>query len=446
MKNIVLIAAVFLLYIAMLCSCNADNGISGTGTSEFISGTSKLVSETNFIEPEIYEEYTELSTAKAETSFTEPMSETTSETTESKPIADGYDLTSKIADLGIPLSERYRTPGELSRFSPDIISFEGSIYIGGGDDENNCGPVPLYAYNEHDKCWYVVSEEVPEEKIKRFQIIDNTLMFGGTDPIEDWTLGNFYFLENGKLQKRRTIPAGAHNYDLAGYNGKLYIGIGSTPEADRSVWPALFSEDRGSSFNPIPFNKNGKELDIINMPLARVYNIFEYNSELYCTLYVRSNDNVRNEFELYCLDKDGNFDYAADLSFFTKKKLHNPRDFTSVFEYGGQLMLINENGIYSTKDFNEYWVPDVCGAEHVYDMNIINGTLYVLGANNKNGIYENIICISNDGKSFVKQFSFETDIPAYCFTCGENGYYFCIGNRFFTGSPLLGSVYFIPYE
>lgn len=434
MKNILLTASAFLLGIGILCSCDINN--------KFME-TSEFISETSFIMPETSEIATEFSEIKTETSFTE----TELETMISKSLGDSDDLTSKIVNLGIPLSERYPISGELSRFSPDIISFEGSIYIGGGDDENNCGPVPLYAYNEHDKCWYMVSKEVPEEKIKRFQIIEDTLMFGGADPIEDWSFGNFYFLKDNALQKRRTIPFGAHNYDLAGYSGKLYIGIGSTPNPVKNVWPALFSEDNGDTFQPIPFSKNGKELDIKNIPIVRVYNIFEYNNKLYCTLYVRSDDNVRNDFELYYLDiSESVFDYAADLSFFTQKKLYNPRDFTSVFEYGGQLMLINENGIYSTKDFTEYSVPDVCGIEHVYDMNVIDSTLYVLGANNKNGAYENVICISNDGENFVKYFSFETDIPAYCFTRGENGYYFCIGNRFFVGDPLLGSVYFIPYE
>lgn len=441
MKNILLTTATFLLGIGMLCGCDTDNRFMET--SEF-----RL--ETSFIMPETSEIVTEFSEIKTETSFTETeilFTETELKTMISESLGASYDLTSKIVNIGIPLSERYPISGELSRFSPDIISFEGSIYIGGGDDENNSGSVPLYAYNEHDKCWHVVSKEVPEEKIKRFQIIEDTLMFGGADPIEDWSFGNFYFLKGNTLQKRRTIPFGAHNYDLAGYNGKLYIGIGSTPNPVENVWPALFSEDNGDTFQPIPFSKNGKELDIKNMPIARVYNIFEYNNKLYCTLYVKSDDGDRNDFELYCLDKSESiFEYAEDLSFFTQNNRYNPRDFVSVFEYSEQLMIINENGLYSTNDFTKYSVPDVCGVEHIYDMNIIDDTLYVLGSNNKNGSYENIICISNDGKNFVKHFSFETDIPAYCFTHGENGYYFCIGNRFFVGNPLLGSVYFIPYE
>lgn len=370
-----------------------------------------------------------------------------------RPVPDGGESTRpeetlrKPLDLGIPLAQRYPRAGEIPRFIPDILSFEGNIYVGGGDDENNRGPVPLYAYSESRKAWIVTAEAIPEEKIKRFQIVGHTLMFGGADPTEDWSLGNFYFLDETGWNKRRTIPAGAHNYDLIGFGGKLFIGIGSTPRADRSVYTILSSQDGGESFQPIDFYKDGKPLDIVNLPLARTYNMVVYQGELYGTLWAASGDRTRSDFELYRYDEGANaFHYAADLRFFTRRMRYNARDFTALFEYGGQVLMINENGLYATADFKSYAEPDVCGLEHVYDMAVQGGRLYVLGASQRDGAYENRVCISMDGRRFQTLFAFSSEIPAYCFTIGEQGFYFGMGSRFFAGHPMLGSVYFIAYD
>ncbi len=376
----------------------------------------------------------------------EETSEETSEAASTEEITDDiYERTT--INLGIPLADYYTTPGSIARCTYDIIAYNGRIYVGGGDDDRNLGPVPSWTYDESDEKWYCIDSGIPEEKIRRFQVIQNKLMFGGTDPREDWDYGNYYELSGEQWIKYRNIDKGAHNYDLFEHKGAIFIGTGSTPDGVTSVYPVMRSTDSGQSFEHVNFYKNNAPLDIINQPLARVYNFVEHNDILYCFLWIENDDLTFNTFELYSYnDTENAFYFVNDQSFFVKKKKYNPRDFTAALSYGGSVMLVNENGLYITDDFINYYTMDICGTDIIRDMSIHNGYLYVLGdIRLEDGTYKSCLCRSSDGVYFEMEIYIISEIPACYFTLGEKGYYFGMGNRDFMGNALLGSVYFAGY-
>ena len=445
----------FILAVCICLSC-ASCGTQGTEhiSEDITEYTASEYSETVTT--------TEMTTAETTTADTTAAETTTAETTNADTtvctaeteiitaitqaaaeFALSGDVTDYVVNIGIPLEERY-SKGNIARFIPDIIAYDGRIYVGGGDDEDNQGAVPLMAYDEEGREWTCEYKEVPEEKIQRFYIINDTLMFSGADPMEDWTFGNYYFLNDGEWVKRRNIPESAHDYGIYWYDNSLFIGIGSVPKIDESVYPAVKSVDNGETFEHIPFLKDGEPLNIVNMPLARVYNFFEFDNEFYCTLWVRSDDKTVDYFELYRYN-DNVFVYAESLDYFTAERKYNPRSFVSVYEINGRLLMVNENGLHVTYDLKSYEPLDVCGTNSVSDLNVHNGTVYVLANTADGDGYINSVCESIDGEVFTEKFSFRTDIPAYCFTIGTEGYYFALGDRFCSKSDLFGTVLFIPF-
>ncbi len=166
-------------------------------------------------------------TSKSSTDILQKKEETSEETSEA---ASTEEITDDIYErttinLGIPLADYYTTPGSIARCTYDIIAYNGRIYVGGGDDDRNLGPVPSWTYDESDEKWYCIDSGIPEEKIRRFQVIQNKLMFGGTDPREDWDYGNYYELSGEQWIKYRNIDKGAHNYDLFEHKGAIFIGL-----------------------------------------------------------------------------------------------------------------------------------------------------------------------------------------------------------------------------
>jgi len=377
----------------------------------------------------------------------ETFEETSAEIAVSMEETTGDIYERKITNLGIPLAEYYTTQGSIARCTYDIIAYNGRVYVGGGDDDRNLGHVPSWTYDESEGKWYCIDSAIPEEKIRRFQIIQNKLMFGGTDPREDWDYGNYYELREGRWIKYRNIDKGAHNYDLFEYKGAIFIGTGSTPDGVTSVYPVMRSTDNGQNFEHVNFYKNNEPLNIVNQPLARVYNFVEHNDRLYCFLWVENNDLTFHTFELYSYnDIENAFYFVNDQSFFVKNKKYNPRDFTAVLSYGGSVMLVNENGLYVTDDFVYYDTMNICGTDIIRDMSIYNDSLYVLGdIKLEDGTYKSCLCRSSDGIHFEMVVYILSEIPACYFTLGEKGYYFGMGNRDFIGNALLGSVYFAEY-
>ncbi len=129
----------------------------------------------------------------------------------------------RLEKLGHPLAQRYPDGSEFqdARNISDLKAFDGKLYVGHGDWGVNSGPTDLWYYDLHKKE-FVNQGQIEDEAADHFRVINGRLYVPGTDPREDWSLGNFYRLENGQWVKHRTLPAAIHNLDIVGVGQTLF--------------------------------------------------------------------------------------------------------------------------------------------------------------------------------------------------------------------------------
>jgi hypothetical protein len=143
------------------------------------------------------------------------------------------------ADLVVPVWLGNPIAGEpySARHIWDLQIWQGRVYLGYGDWDKNLGPVTIWYYTPTASLFvsetvYISetrpAEPVDEEAIDRYVVIDGDLYIPGTDPIStnSWDWGNFYRNEGTGWVKYRTIPHGVHAFDMAGYDGELFVAIG----------------------------------------------------------------------------------------------------------------------------------------------------------------------------------------------------------------------------
>ncbi len=105
----------------------------------------------------------------------------------------------------------------------DMHTFEGRIYLGGGDLARNTGPTEVWSLSETGVVTDLQLETVvQDEMVVQFRDCDGTLFIPGSDATESWRFGNFYLKHEGHWQKRRTIPGALHVFDIASLEGTLY--------------------------------------------------------------------------------------------------------------------------------------------------------------------------------------------------------------------------------
>lgn len=112
----------------------------------------------------------------------------------------------------------------------DLQWFDGRIYIGVGDWNENRGPIKIVSFapvGPGDKASFVPEFSVDDESVDRFRVCGKTLYVPGIDARESWDSGNYYFKRDGKWTKRRTLPNAVHVLDIAEHDGKLYAATGT---------------------------------------------------------------------------------------------------------------------------------------------------------------------------------------------------------------------------
>lgn len=160
----------------------------------------------------------------------------------------GAHVTDHLENLGIPLQPRYPDGDRIYARNPwDMIGFEGKLYIGSGNSANagparNPWPVVVLTYDPRHKT-FDDSFVVDDDQIDVFHVFDGRLYIPGHDPKENWRLGNFYRLEDGRWTKHRNIPNGIHNYFMARHDGKLFAALGTRKGAQIAT-----SSDDGQSW------------------------------------------------------------------------------------------------------------------------------------------------------------------------------------------------------
>lgn len=318
-------------------------------------------------------------------------------------------------ELGIPASERY--PEGISARTPwDMAIFDDKLYIGSGDYDKNSGPVDMWCYDIDNNTWSN-SGTLPEEEIDRFCIIDSKLTVPGIDPQEDWTLGNYYVLENNRWVKHRNINGGLHTFDLVEFDGMIFAGLGVLSGS----YPIVCSKDGGKTFDSIALQKNGADIDTAGSQNVRIYDLFVFDGKLYATFMYGDSEIT---YDLYRYE-NGVFVY--DNQWYGK--IHQIRFTNNIIAEKmqfGDNMFFTTGYLYATDDMANFTLIGFPDSQIVYDLCKDEKYIYALCGNKQEDGKYKVSVYRNDGQTltgFYEIFNFVYEVPPISIACQKGRFF-----------------------
>ncbi|MBE7002587.1 MAG: hypothetical protein E7421_07885 [Ruminococcaceae bacterium] len=283
-----------------------------------------------------------------------------------------YDAEAAVAELG-PISYQWYVEGDIANTNWDVKVFNGKVYRGAGDYNEDSGITPIYAYDIATGRWQETGF-ADDEAIQHFREINGTLYAPGLDPRESWEMGNFYILqEDGSWKKMRTLPNGIHNFDLIEFDGKLFAGLGT----DYQYNTTAYSTDGGETFQYAPMYKDGKLFEDSAYEYTRNYEFMVYKGQLYSLM--RFVKNVGSDYGFFRYE-DGKMIYVGDASAYAGGRAYNRGFFSGKFEFNGRYY-VTAGDLFAITDFSgetdgkKIAMP---GDEGVVDALLQDGVMYVL--------------------------------------------------------------------
>lgn len=329
--------------------------------------------------------------------------------------SDPITYTYTYTELGVPSSERY-AEGICARSPWDMAIFDNKLYIGSGDYDANAGPVDMWCYDIENSTWSN-SGTLPEEEIDRFCLIDGQLTVPGIDPQEDWTLGNYYILNDGQWVKRRNIEGGIHTFDIVEFDGMIFAGLGVL----NGAYPIACSKDGGKTFETIPLQKNGENIDTSGSQFVRVYDLFVFKNNLYAAFRY-------GDFEItYDLYRYENGVFVYDNQWYGKiYQIKFTNNIITGKTQFGDHMFFTTGYLYATEDmanFTRITFPD---SQTVYDICKDEKYLYALCANKQDDGKYKVSVYRNDGQTitnFQEIFNFVYEVPPLSMICQNENFF-----------------------
>lgn len=347
------------------------------------------------------------------------------------------DPDAQVAELGI-VTERSYGPESFANCAWDIKIWNGQVFRGAGDYDKNSGATPVFAYDIAAQKWQNYGT-VPDMAIHGYEVIGGTLCAAGIDPSGGWELGNYYYLEDGKWKKKRTIPNGIHNFDMIEFDGKIFAGMG-TEDVDDTV---AVSTDGGESWSYVPlYNKDGQRFDTTGYKWTRTYEFTQYNGQLYALLSFQMGIGSKHMLFRYengkmVLVNDQVFPLISGISVGRKH-------WNGEFEFDGACYL-TASTLYAIRDFSNqesYEKIEMPNGETVADAFLRDGVIYTLTFKQDKKTKEANVVIykSTTGKtgSFTPVASFTYSVPPISFDYDGNHFY--VGMGYYTNAPEKGGM------
>lgn len=332
----------------------------------------------------------------------------------------------KLTDLGIPTSKRFPDGGAVNCVW-DVKVYDGRVYVGMGDYDENTHPADIWAYDIKKKGW-VLSGTVEDEAVTRFIELDETLVSPGIDPSEGWELGNFYTLKNGTWLKNRVLPNVIHNFDIINYDGKTMYSVGS----DYGMYPALYTDDGGKTFEYFDFYRNGKLYEVASEDYVRGYEFFEVFDELYLLVHHTYVEIQKASASVFKYDNGAFYYYCDGRDFFKTDKVSvnivNAKGTlkNNYFYVTDNLYYTSENDTFITK--SKVNLPN---EERVSSFKIIDGEMIVLSyLKNADETYKISLYKTTNGiENYSVIYSFTYGVPPISFDIYKNYAYLGMGNK-----------------
>lgn len=298
----------------------------------------------------------------------------------------------------------------------DLKLFNGCLYIGAGDYDKNYTVEQAYRYNINKSIWEECGN-IPDEQIGRFLEIDGKLVVPGFDPTDDWSLGNYYELDNDSFVTRRVIPNGIHNFDIVKYRDCYFYGLG----VSSGNLPVVKEENQ--VYSSVSFlDKEGNTLLTDEFREVRAYDLIVLNDELYAFIQL---DGQKYVYKY-------NSEEFIYLSEYTKKIVVGGFGYTPMLDKCvlNDTLYFTTGLLYCTTDMKnlKYISPE--GIDYVSDVMVCNNELYILCNTQKdNNNYTVEIFKLNDDDSFVSVVSTESKFPSMSFEYDGTTFYIGTGDK-----------------
>ena len=319
----------------------------------------------------------------------------------------------QIKELGCPFSAHYNN--NYSKTPWDMIFFDGKLFIGSGDYDSNSGPAIIACYDLSTSELSV--DALPDEQISSFSIINENLIAPGIDPMDDWSLGNYYIYNGESWETKRNIPYGIHTYQIIEFENKLFAALGT----DNNRFPVVVSHDDGTSFSEVKFTKNGQDYPVCDSLNDRVYNMLVLNEKLYAIRF------SGGECELFVY-KDGVFQYFTkwmnDIVIPSSAQISPNCGFSSAVIYNGYYYF-STGYLFRTKDAITIEYVALANDSLIIDLYESNESLYALAikVNSDGGYVSSVYQISESKNKLL----FEVTDPAYAVSLAADNNKFYLG-------------------
>ena len=321
-------------------------------------------------------------------------------------------LTEIVDENGnVPAYESY-TNHINSRFIKELKAYDGKIFMGLGDWNDNTGPVKIVYYDTTDGK-IKTSGTIDDEAIQKFNIIDDKLYTTGCDPKDNWGYGSYYIYnkEENKWDKHLKNDGWIHVFNIVKFKEKLFM-CGSTVDTMETS-SIQSSSDNGATFESVPVYKNDTILPY-NSSL-RCYNLAVYNGKLYGYIGYESYAGIY-EYD----EKNNRFDYISTRPYGLSYN-------NTYFEYtifNNQFIYISGIRLYTSKDLKTFTpIADNTGY-NIKDAVVHGDTLYTLSykkySYNK---YNVIIYSTKDLSEFKPIYEFKTNVEPFSLEYYDNSLY-----------------------
>ena len=332
----------------------------------------------------------------------------------------GFNPETDLTELGNAVSAHY-TPGAIANCAWDLVVWNGVLYRTAGDYDKNSKGTPIYAYNLADGKWEL-SYTAWDDSLHRFLNIYGVLAAPGIDPRDDWKLGNYYVLGE-EWRQVRNLPGGIHNFDMIGYDGKIFAGLGVLAGSS----PCAMSTDGGASFQSVPMYKDGQIVDTTGKDHIRIYEYLTFKGQLYAMAYM-------GDFWGFYRFEGDKFVYVSAAGAYASSSRTNYNYLNAKIELGDTCFVVSSS-LHAIRDFAD---PDankivqMPNSERVSDALLADGTLYTLTyAEKAEGGYETVIYKSATGEegSFREVLRFDYAVPPCSFTLDGDCFYIGMGSK-----------------
>ncbi len=341
------------------------------------------------------------------------------------PILQG-DVTEKLEKLENP----FLHPDPFSRNVWDLQLIQDRVLIASGDAWRNSGTnikkIDVVSISSNN--FFSKEFTIDDEQIHRFIVSDAKVFIPGYDPLEDWSLGNFYTLETLCLapipcwNKTRTIPFGVHSYDLIEFENKLFVTIGGY---DPTVQPGLLeSADAGQTW------KSVTAPELLGLTFTR---FFVLNNQLFAVQEVRADSSMGlAKYQNGVFSSAGQTDKALipDLPPTWRGRLGRISGYQNRLLYTASSLGNNvalPEAAYTADSLSNAQRIILAADERPTDILPLENQVALLTATKTSDGYTNRVYLSSNGADFTAQFFFTTSRFARSFERLGSSWIFGLG-------------------